>query len=375
MPVRSDPAPLTRTVRGYGSVLYRLPDLSCVTRTRGPYGGAYFEPGVRESHAYRRRLRPAPAARLNRRVAKRLLDTTARDIAGYTRAEKLAAIRGAEGRTIAAEVIAPAMALVYDVSNPELAASQGADLIILNVFDVSAPAVAAIPSESPDEVIRTVRRLTGRLVAVNLEPVDPEAVLTASGQFTEAGTGGRLATPENAQRAAALGVDAIVLTGNPGMGVTNAALERAISATRTAVGDEVILFAGKMHAAGTTEAGAGIIDDETIGRFVEAGADVILLPAPGTVPGCHEAQVRGWVTAAHRAGAMTMTAIGTSQEGADVDTIRALALMAKMTGTDIHHLGDCGYYGVTLPENLVAYSMAIRGRRHTYRRMAMSLLR
>jgi len=81
------------------------------------------------------------------------------------------------------------------------------------------------------------------------------------------------------------------------------------------------------------------------------------------------------VEAAHRAGALTMTAIGTSQEGADVDTIRALALMAKMTGTDIHHLGDCGYYGITLPENLVTYSMTIRGRRHTYRRMAMSLLR
>ncbi|HEX6887390.1 MAG TPA: hypothetical protein VF143_04715, partial [Candidatus Nanopelagicales bacterium] len=61
-------------------------------------------------------------------MPKRLLDATARELATYTRAEKLAAIRGAEGRTIASEVIAPAMPLVYDVSNPELAASQGADL-------------------------------------------------------------------------------------------------------------------------------------------------------------------------------------------------------------------------------------------------------
>ncbi len=30
---------------------------------------------------------------------------------------------------------------------------------------------------------------------------------------------------------------------------------------------------------------------------------------------------------------------------------------------------------LSLPENLLAYSIAIRGRRHTYRRMAMSLLR
>lgn len=309
-------------------------------------------------------------------MPKRLLDTTARDLASYSRADVLAAIRGSEGRTIAAEVIAPAMALVHDVSNPELAASQGADLIILNVLDVTAPSVHAVPAESPGDVIRTVKALTGRLVAVNLEPVDPEADQVTSSASTGSDTAGRLATPENARRAAALGVDAIVLTGNPGMGVTNAALARAISATREAVGAEVIIVAGKMHAAGSaSEAGSRIVDEETIVAFVAAGADIILLPAPGTVPGCHEAQVRGWVEAAHRAGALTMTAIGTSQEGADVDTIRALALMAKMTGTDIHHLGDCGYYGITLPENLVAYSMAIRGRRHTYRRMAMSLLR
>ena len=309
-------------------------------------------------------------------MPKRLLDATARDLAGYGRADKLAAIRGAEGRTIASEVIAPAMPLVFDVSNPELAASQGADLIILNVFDVTAPSVQAIPVDSPTEVVRTVKRLTGRLVAVNLEPVDPDADVVTSGEIIDTDKAGRLATADNAQRAADLGVDAIVLTGNPGMGVTNAALTRAITATREAVGDEMILVAGKMHAAGSvSEAGAAIVDDATIAAFVEAGADIVLLPAPGTVPGCHEAQVRGWVEAAHRAGALTMTAIGTSQEGADVDTIRALALMAKMTGTDIHHLGDCGYFGITLPENLVAYSMAIRGRRHTYRRMAMSLLR
>ncbi len=309
-------------------------------------------------------------------MPKRLLDATARDLAGYSRADKLAAIKGNEGRTIASEIIATAMPLIYDVSNPELAASQGADLVILNVFDVLAPSVEAIPAEDPSEVVREVKRLTGRLVAVNLEPVDPDADLATSANFAPSAAGGRLATPETARRAAELGVDAIVLTGNPGMGVTNAALVRATRATREAVGEEVIIIAGKMHAAGSaSEAGSAIVDDETIAAFVAAGADVVLLPAPGTVPGCHEAQVRAWVEAAHRAGALTMTAIGTSQEGADVDTIRALALMAKMTGTDIHHLGDCGYYGITLPENLVTYSMTIRGRRHTYRRMAMSLLR
>jgi hypothetical protein len=309
-------------------------------------------------------------------MVKRLLDTTARELVDYDRREVLAAIRGSEGRTLAAEVIAPAMAAVYDVSNPELAASMGADIVILNLLDVQQPAVSAIDVADAADVVHQVKRLTGRIVAVNLEAVDPEAPLVTDDAQWRSAKAGRLATPENIAAAVALGVDAIVLTGNPGMGVTNASLARAVAATREAVSDQAIVMAGKMHAAGSaSEAGADIVDAKAIGAFVGAGADVVLLPAPGTVPGCHDAQVRGWVEAAHQAGALTMTTIGTSQEGADVETIRRLALMAKMTGTDIHHLGDCGYFGIALPENLVAYSIVIRGRRHTYRRMAMSLRR
>ena len=46
-----------------------------------------------------------------------------------------------------------------------------------------------------------------------------------------------------------------------------------------------------------------------------------------------------------------------------------------MTGTDMHHLGDAGYIGMALPENIMAYSSAIKGIRHTYRRMARSINR
>ena len=73
--------------------------------------------------------------------------------------------------------------------------------------------------------------------------------------------------------------------------------------------------------------------------------------------------------------AVSVAEVYTSQEGADVSTIRQIALMCKMTGTDIHHLGDAGYGGIALPENIQAYSIAIRGVRHTYRRMAGSVNR
>ena len=98
---------------------------------------------------------------------------------------------------------------------------------------------------------------------------------------------------------------------------------------------------------------------EDIQAFAEAGADIILMPAPGTVPGLTLEYIKELVGYAHSLGCLTITAIGTSQEGADVATIRQIALMCKMAGTDIHHLGDSGYGGMALPENLQAYSVEV----------------
>ncbi len=70
-----------------------------------------------------------------------------------------------------------------------------------------------------------------------------------------------------------------------------------------------------------------------------------------------------------------MNAIGTSQEGASVTVIEQLALWSKLTGADIHHIGDAGYSGIAVPENITAFSIALRGRRHTWKRMASSILR
>ena len=50
--------------------------------------------------------------------------------------------------------------------------------------------------------------------------------------------------------------------------------------------------------------------------------------------------------------------------------------MSKTAGADIHHIGDAGYGGMAIPENIMALSIiAIKGRRHTYRCMALSLRR
>lgn len=306
-------------------------------------------------------------------MLKRLIDTTARELTSYNKAELLTAISDSEGRTLAAETIGTVTPMLVNITNAEFVASLGADLIMLNIFEVNNPIIQGLPQTSPEDTIREVKRLTGRMVAINLEPA-----VIKDGQEESVWnlTTGRQATAENARKAADMGVDMIVLTGNPGVGVDNEAIIQALSRLKEAVGDRVILTAGKMHASGIiSEAGEKILTEKDVEAFVDAGADVILLPAPGTVPGITMEYAGNLIRKAHEKGALAMTTIGTSQEGADEATVRQIALMCKMAGADIHHIGDSGYMGMALPENITAYSVAIRGKRHTYRRMAMSLLR
>lgn len=306
-------------------------------------------------------------------MLKRLIDTTARELTSYNKAELLTAISDSEGRTLAAETIGTVTPMLVNITNAEFVASLGADLIMLNIFDVNDPIIQGLPQTSPEDTIREVKRLTGRMVAINLEPA-----VIKDGQEESVWnlTTGRQATVENARKAADMGVDMIVLTGNPGVGVDNEAIIQALSRLKEAVGNRVILTAGKMHASGIiSEAGEKILTEKDVEAFVDAGADVILLPAPGTVPGITMEYAGNLIRKAHEKGALAMTTIGTSQEGADEATVRQIALMCKMAGADIHHIGDSGYMGMALPENITAYSVAIRGKRHTYRRMAMSILR
>ena len=307
---------------------------------------------------------------------KRILDCQSSDFLHMTRQELLEAIASSEGRTIACETIGAIMPMLGDITNAEFVAAMGADILLLNMFDVQNPVIHGLPKCEPGETIHKLKELTGRPIGINLEPV--EQVLSSEGPEENmwAMTNGRKATLENARKAVDMGVNFILLTGNPGIGVTNEAIEQTLRLFKRELGDRLILAAGKMHASGIlTEGAEKIITKDDIAAFAAAGADIILLPAPGTVPGITIEYARELVQYAHSLGCLTITAIGTSQEGADVSTIRQIALMCKMTGTDIHHLGDAGYGGMALPENIQAYSIAVRGIRHTYRRMAGSVNR
>ena len=154
-------------------------------------------------------------------MIKRLLDANASDFAAMTARDLAESIRLSEGRVVAAEVIAVAPPLLDKVSNAELAAGMGADMILLNFYDVAAPQVTGFPDQdetSPSVpvfghmswghgvTLSQVKEWIGRPVGLNLEPIEkPDAISTS----------GRLASPENAQAAVAQGADFIVLTGNP----------------------------------------------------------------------------------------------------------------------------------------------------------------
>ncbi len=304
-------------------------------------------------------------------LSDRILDLRPEQLVRLDGKELMESIRAAEGRTIASEIVCPVMPLFFDVTNAELAAAFGADLIILNLYDVLEPFIYGVIPKKGETVLQALKRLTGRPVGINLEPVDEASPVV--GKRTAIG-GGRIATRENARLAYEQGASLIVLTGNPKTGVTNECILKAIRDIREELSDNIALAAGKMHGAGIgSEMGEGIISSKAVDEFIDAGADIILVPAPGTVPGITLQSVKDIADQTHGKGAMLMTTIGTSQEGADPDTIRSIALNSKMAGADIHHIGDAGYTGIAVPENITAYSVAIRGKRHTYRRMAMRI--
>lgn len=308
---------------------------------------------------------------------KRFLNCNASDFEKMTKSELIESIAASEGRIVVCETIGAVPQMLGDVTNAEFAASMGADIILLNIFDVNNPVMHGLPADvKPEDYIRKIKELTGRPVGLNLEPLEEGVASTVETDEWAGLSSGRAGTLENAKKAVEMGADFIVLTGNPGIGVTNKAITDTLKLYRKELGDSVVLIAGKMHAAGILgEAGEKIITRNDVKEFSEAGADIVLMPAPGTVPGITMEYIRGLVSYAHELGKLTLTSIGTSQEGADISTIKNIALMCKMAGTDLHHLGDSGYMGMALPENIFEYGKVIRGVRHTYHRMAASIKR
>ncbi|WP_461217925.1 DUF7916 family protein [Lapidilactobacillus salsurivasis] len=308
-------------------------------------------------------------------MVERLISAQSSEVLAMSAAELKTAIQASEGRVMLSEDVVTAQPLAETITNAEVASAFGADLILLNLFDVERPFILglnegedSLANVQPDpESVHKLKHLIGRPVGLNLEPVNPHAAML-SDQFEV--SQGRQATAASFQKAAALGFDFVCLTGNPGSGVDNDAIIKALKVAKANFPG--LIIAGKMHGGGVNEP---IIDEAVLSALIENGADIILVPAVGTVPGFTDAELLQVVRQAHAAGALVMSTIGTSQESASTSVIEQLAIRNKICGVDIQHLGDAGYSGVAPVENFIAMSKAIRGQRHTLNRMARSVNR
>lgn len=296
---------------------------------------------------------------------KRLISCYASDVINMKRDELKNAILASEGRTILGETVVTAAPLLEGVTNAEVMSSFGADMILLNEFDVFEKKINGMEYE--ENPIKKIKHLTGRPIGINLEPVDESVALIDEKVNLSSG---RLATVKTFCEAEKLGVDFICLTGNPSTGVSNEAINKCIDIAKKHYSG--LVFAGKMHGAGMLE---NILDEKMILSFIDNGADGVLLPAVGTVPGINENLLSDIVRKIKNKKALVMCAIGTSQESADEGTIRLIGMSNKRVGADIHHIGDGGYGRMADPENIMALSIAVRGKRHTYFKMAQSVNR
>ena len=298
-------------------------------------------------------------------MVKRFISSNASEILSMTAPELKQSIKASEGRVILSENVAFKESYIGDVTNAEIARSFGADLILLNGIDIFQPFVAGL--DAKEDFVEELHRLVGRPIGINLEPVDSQAQMAGERLVINEGRQASLAT---IQRAEERGVDFICLTGNPGTGVTNQAIIDTIRVVKENFSG--LLIAGKMHASGVDEP---VADLEAIAQFIEAGVDIVLAPAVGSVPGFDEQDLKQIVRLAHQKGALVMSAIGTRQESADEDIVKQMAIRNKICGVDIQHIGDSGYGCLAPVENIFAMSKALRGQRHTISMISRSINR
>lgn len=296
---------------------------------------------------------------------KRLLSMNPSEMIKLNKEELIQAIKSSEGRVILSENVVVQDPPVNGVTDAELATAFGADLILLNCVDVFKPEIKGLDVKK--NVVKKLKEIVSRPIGVNLEPIDKNADMVSDRIKIPVG---RTITKETLQELNKLGFDFLCITGNPGTGVTTKAITEAIKLAKKYFNG--VIISGKMHGAGTSDP---IYDMKAITDFIKAGADIIMIPAVGTVPGSSFEVCKEIVDFVKSKGKLTMAAIGTSQETASVETIRQIGLYSKMVGFDIHHIGDAGAGGISPFENIFELSKSVRGLRHTVKMMATSIKR
>jgi len=302
----------------------------------------------------------------------RLISATGDEIEKMSPMELKESIYKSEGRVIMGQhLLFAGKGLVRGVTNSELMFAFGADMVMLNTFDLdnleNNPGLCGL---SFQDLKKKCRRPIGIYLGCPKDKNEDE------GKKVLYRRQGMLASDEHIQKCIELGADFIVLGGNPGSGTSIHDVVATTRRIKKKYGDQVFVFAGKWED-GINEKVLGdplanYDAKEVIKELIDAGADCIDLPAPGSRHGITVEMIRELVEFVHRykPGTLTMTFLNSSVECADTDTIRFIALKMKETGADIHAIGDGGFSGCTPPENIHQLSVSVKGKHYTYFRMA-----
>ncbi|MDR3138761.1 MAG: hypothetical protein LBT95_03695 [Treponema sp.] len=320
-------------------------------------------------------------------MRKRFLEYTPSELVGLSKRDFLDGIRASESRVVGAYVCPYAPNYLEKVSNLELAASFGADFITLEGLNPRRLQMPGLPSKNPqddtpfkaklqvemgfDWSVPELKKLVGRPIGlILLVPKlkdSPFGPLYADSVYS----------PEMVEFVHMARFDFVALCG-----LDFDALIAAVEKTKSLVGDAMVIEAGIPHGPGVITGDyppynlRGVSTPEFVNRLAKAGADIVDIPAVGVAPGFTMDYVGKLVDAVHDGKALAAASIAHSVEGSDPVTVRRAAVDNKTCGVDLYNFAAGGVFeSVALPEQLQEFCIAVKGRRHTFRRMCQSPLR
>ena len=317
-------------------------------------------------------------------MPRRLISSTKSEIRTMNKEELKYSIQASEGRVILSQNYVGSNALDEGTTNTELAEMFGADMIFFNGYSMNPesnmPGLMVYEFnngayEQKYYRLKDMKKITKSPLGIYLEcglGDDPKTSTSATSNLIRPD---RTASDENLRKLLDEEADFVILAGNPGTGTSMDTIVDSTKRAKKILGDKVMIWAGKWED-GVNEyvLGDPLRPDskEVITKLIDAGADVICLPMPGSRTGITVTDIRELVTYIHtyKPGTLAMSFLDGSVEGSDESTIRECSLMSKQTSADIHAIGDAGLSGVASPEGIYQMALTIKGRRLTWFKMA-----
>lgn len=301
----------------------------------------------------------------------RMISASKSDFEKMTPMELKKSIYASEGRVVMSQHMAFMPGAVYGVTNTELVFASGSDMSMINCYDFDDDSKNVFLQGSTFQEIKS--RVNRPLGFYMMCPKKDFEITEDAKMYNLSGT---MASVEHFKKAKELGADFIVLGGNPGIGTSLEDIIYWTKVVKDMFGDDIFVFAGKWED-GVDERVLGdpiakYDSKEMVKRLIDAGADCIDLPAPGSRHGIAVDSIRELIEFIHtyKEGTLAMCFLNSSVEGADVDTIRQITLLMKQTGCDIHAIGDGGIGGLSDPDNIYQMSLTLRGKLKTWYRIA-----